>query len=81
MHLLLLLLLPKLPLRLPSMALVEPEHSGPGDWELEDWEPEDWGLVDLGLVEQSLVLQALEVCPLLQLLRLPNMVLLALEVS
>lgn len=40
MHLLL-PLLPKLPLRLPSTALVEPE-----DWELVDW----------GLVERSLVL-------------------------
>lgn len=44
-------LLPKLPLRLPSTALVEPEDLGPVDWE-----PEDWELVDWGLVERSLVL-------------------------
>lgn len=50
MHLLL-LPPPKLPLRLPSTALVEPEDLGPVDWE-----PEDWELVDWGLVEQSLVL-------------------------
>lgn len=60
MHLLL-PLLPKLPLRLPSTALVEPEDSGPVDWEPEDWGPVDWGpedweLVDWGLVERSLVL-------------------------
>lgn len=49
MHLLL-LLLPKLPLRLPSTALVEPEDSGPVDWEPEDWGPVDWGLVERSLV-------------------------------
>lgn len=55
MHLLL-PLLPKLPLRLPSTALVEPEDLGPVDWEPEDWGPVDWELVDWGLVERSLVL-------------------------
>lgn len=49
------------------MALVEPEDWEPVDWGPVDWEPVDWELV--------------EVCPLLQLLRQPNMVLLALEVS
>lgn len=75
------LLPPKLLLRLPSMASVEPADWGPEDWEPVDWGPVDWEPVDWGLVERSLVLQALEVCPLLQLLRQPNMVLLALEVS
>ncbi|ERE76064.1 elastin precursor [Cricetulus griseus] len=86
LHLLLLLLLPRLLPRLPSMALVEQEDWEQEDWEQEDWEQEDWEQVDWeqvdwGLVEQSLVLQALEVCPQLQLLKQPNMVLLALEVS
>lgn len=61
-----------LPLRLlpklPNMAWGEPAGS-----ELEDWELEGLGL--------SQGLGALEVCPQLQLLKQPNMVLLALEVS
>lgn len=51
------------------------------DWELVDWGPVDWGPVDWELVEQFPVLQALEVYPQLQLLKQPNMVLLASEVS
>lgn len=54
------------------MALVEPVDSG-----LVAWGPVDWGPVDWEPVE----LEALEVCPLLQPLRQPNMALLALEVS
>lgn len=45
------------------------------DWGLVAWEPVAWELV-----EQSPVLQALEVYPQLQLLKQPNMVLLASEV-
>ena len=59
------------------MALVEPEDWEPVDWGPVDWEPVDWELVDWEPVDWELV----EVCPLLQLLRQPNMVLLALEVS
>lgn len=59
------------------MALGEQE-----DWEPEDWEPVDWEPVDWEPAEQSpAVLQVLEVCPQLQLLKQPNTVLLALEVS
>lgn len=54
--------------KLPSMAWAEPAGS-----ELEDWELEGLGL--------SQGLGALEVCPQRQLLKQPNMVLLALEVS
>lgn len=54
--------------KLPSLAWAEPAGS-----ELEDWELEGLGL--------SQGLGALEVCPQLQLLKQPNMVLLALEVS
>lgn len=59
------LLLPKLLPKLPSMASVA-------------LEPEGSGLEDLGQVELP---QALEVCPLLYLLRQPNMVPLVLEAS
>lgn len=62
------LLPPRLLPKLPSMAWGEPAGS-----ELEDWELEGLGL--------SQGLGPLEVCPQLQLLKQPNMVPLALEVS
>lgn len=58
------------------MALVDP-----ADWEPADWGLADWGPVDWGPAGPSLALQALEVCPQLRLLKQPNMVLLASEVS
>lgn len=64
-----LLLLPRLLRKLPSTA-----SGSVGS------EPEDWGSVGSGPEEPSPAL-ALEVCPQLQLLKQPNMVLLALEVS
>lgn len=70
------LLPPRLLPKLPNLASREPVGS-----DLAGLEPEDWELEGLGLVELSQGLGALEVCPQLQLLKQPNMVLLALEES
>lgn len=74
--LLLRLLPPRLLPKLANLASGEPVDS-----ELVGLELEDWDLEGLGLVELSQGLGALEVCPQLQLLKQPNMVPLALEVS
>lgn len=74
------LLLPRLLPKLANTASGEPVDSELEGLELEGLELEAWDLEGLGLVE-SQGPGALEVCPQLQLLKQPNMVPVALEVS